>query len=187
MDVKTICLGVLSLGDKTGYEIKKHFEQAFSHFFVAGYGSIYPALGDLTSEGLVTCTDVSQRKRPDKKVYSITRRGRARLMEALLSTPPRHKVRSEFAVLLYFAHLLPPAHLAEILDQRERDIESMLDTIDAFESRSHPSPSREMVAGLGRAALTAQLEFLRNRRDWLLGEMENRHDAARAVKAGSAG
>ena len=33
MDVKTLCLGVLTEGDKSGYEIKKHFEQAFRHFF----------------------------------------------------------------------------------------------------------------------------------------------------------
>jgi DNA-binding PadR family transcriptional regulator len=173
MDVKSICLGVLTLGDKTGYEIKKHFEHAFKHFFVAGFGSIYPALSELTGDGLVTCTDVAQDKRPHKKVYSITPEGRERLMDALLSTPPRHKVRSEFVVLLYFAHLLPPERLAELLDQRARDIEETLRTIDQFEQQAHPSPSREMVAGLGRAALEAQLDFIRERRDWLLGEIGN--------------
>ena len=83
MDVKTLCLGVLTLRDMTGYEIKKHFEQSFAHFFVAGYGSIYPALSDLTRMGLVNCQDVTQAKRPDKKVYSITDAGRVQLAEAL--------------------------------------------------------------------------------------------------------
>lgn len=183
MDVKTICLGVLTLGDKTGYEIKKHFEHAFSHFFVAGFGSIYPALGELTGDGLVTCTDVAQRKRPDKKVYSITPRGRERLMGALLNTPPRHKVRSEFAVLLYFAHLLPPQRMAELLDQRAVDIQQMLDNIDAFEQQPHPSPSRQMVAGLGRAALLAQLEYIRDRREWLLAEIENYQGTGERLEA----
>ena len=187
MDVKTICLGVLTLEAKTGYEIKKHFEHAFSHFFVAGFGSIYPALRELTRDGLVTCTDITQRKRPDKKVYSITARGRERLMDALLNTPPRHKVRSEFVVLLYFAHLLPSRRLAEILDQRARNIEEMLDSIDAFEQQAHPSPSREMVAGLGRAALSAQLEYIREHRDWLLAEIENFQGAGERVKTGSGG
>jgi DNA-binding PadR family transcriptional regulator len=171
MDVKSICLGVLTLGDKTGYEIKKHFERAFKHFFVAGFGSIYPALRELTGDGLVTCTDVVQDKRPHKKVYSITPKGRERLMDALLNTPPRHKVRSEFVVLLYFAHLLPPERLAELLDERARDIEETLRTIDQFEQQPHPSPSREMVAGLGRAALEAQLDYIHERRDWLLDKI----------------
>ena len=171
MDIRCICLGVLTLGDKTGYEIKKHFERAFKHFFVAGFGSIYPALSELTGDGLVTCTDVAQDKRPHKKVYRITPKGRERLMDALLNTPPRHKVRSEFVVLLYFAHLLPPERLAELLDERARDIEESLRTIDHFEQQAHPSPSREMVAGLGRAALKAQLDFIGERRDWLLSKI----------------
>ena len=186
MDVKTICLGVLTLGDKTGYEIKKHFESAFSHFFVAGFGSIYPALSMLTRDGFVTVTDVAQSKRPDKKVYSITSKGRALLMESLLNTPPRHKVRSEFAVLLYFSHLLPRDRLAALLDERARDIETMLGNIDVFERDDLPSPSREMVAGLGRAALQAQLDYIRERRDWLLDEIDryqrgNRPSARRAA------
>ena len=65
LDVKTLCLGVLTRGDMTGYQIKKHFEEAFSHFFVAGFGSIYPALGDLAQAGLVTCHDVEQTGRID--------------------------------------------------------------------------------------------------------------------------
>jgi len=188
MDVKTICLGVLTLGDKTGYEIKKHFERAFSHFFVAGYGSIYPALSDLTRHGFVTQTDVAQSKRPDKKVYRITPKGRSQLMEALLETPPRHKVRSEFAVLLYFAHLLPPDRLAALLDERARDIECMLENIDCFEREERPTPSRKMVAGLGRAALKAQLDYIRNRRESFLREIDhlqkNNHRPARRAASG---
>lgn len=186
MDVRTLCLGVLTLGDKTGYEIKKHFERAFSHFFVAGFGSIYPALSDLARDGLVTVTDVAQSKRPDKKVYSITGKGRALLMDALLSTPARHKVRSEFVVLLYFAHLLPPDRLAAVLDERTRDIAELLERIDLFERHEPPSPSRAIVAGLGRAALTAQLDYIRANRDRLLREVERYQKvAAPGVRAAS--
>ena len=93
MDVKTLCLGVLTFGDMTGYDIKKHFEEAFSHFFSAGYGSIYPALGELMRAGQVECRDVVQEHRPAKKVYRITPQGRDTLVAALGVTPPRHKVR----------------------------------------------------------------------------------------------
>ena len=34
----------------SGYEIKKAFEQSFSHFQAASYGSIYPALAKLTED-----------------------------------------------------------------------------------------------------------------------------------------
>ncbi len=166
MDVKTLCLGVLTLRDMTGYEIKKHFEQSFAHFFVAGYGSIYPALGELTRLGLVICQDVAQEKRPDKKVYSITAAGRAQLAAALAQTPPRHKVRSEFLVLLYFAHLMTAERLAEVLDERVRDIDRMLECIDkAFEDQGQRSPSHDLVAGLGHVTLRAQRDYILENRD----------------------
>lgn len=169
MDVKTLCLGVLTLRDMTGYQIKKHFEESFAHFFVAGYGSIYPALSELTRAGLVSCQDVAQAKRPDKKVYSITQAGRDALSDALACTPPRHKVRSEFLVLMYFAHLMTRERLAEVLDERVRDIDRMLECIDdAFPDQGQRSPSHDLVAGLGRVTLRAQREYIRANRDrWL--------------------
>ncbi len=169
MDVKMLCLGVLTLRDMTGYEIKKHFEQSFAHFFVAGYGSIYPALSALTRVGMVICRDVAQDKRPDKKVYSITDAGRAQLAAALAETPPRHKVRSEFLVLMYFAHLMTAERLAEVLDERVRDIDGMLECIgNAFEDQGQRSPSHDLVAGLGHVTLKAQRDYIRdNRERWL--------------------
>src|ERR1043166_3201232 len=78
MDVRTICLGILTRGDATGYEIKKLFEDDdYQHFVEASFGSIYPALSRLTEEGLVSVREEAQEKRPDRKVYSITPAGRA--------------------------------------------------------------------------------------------------------------
>ena len=60
MDVKTLCLGVLSRGDASGYEIKKQCEEGpFAHFYAAGFGSIYPALNALWSEGLISVREES--------------------------------------------------------------------------------------------------------------------------------
>ena len=83
MDVKTVCLGMLTDGDASGYDLKKQFESTFSHFFAAGYGSIYPALSALLADGLVDCREIAQDGRPDRKVYRITTAGRAHLRLAL--------------------------------------------------------------------------------------------------------
>jgi hypothetical protein len=51
MNVKTLCLGILSFGEASGYEIKKKVEEGlFSHFIDASYGSIYPALTQMLAE-----------------------------------------------------------------------------------------------------------------------------------------
>jgi DNA-binding PadR family transcriptional regulator len=166
MDVKTLCLGVLCHGEATGYDIKKHFESAFSHFFLAGYGSIYPALAELTERGLVLCEEQAQPGRPDRKVYRITEAGSAAFRDALCCTEPRHKVRSEFLVLLYFAQLMPPERLSEVLDQRLGEIEDtlgQLDTVERLEGDAW-SAGEKFVAGFGRAVLEASRDYVRDHR-----------------------
>jgi PadR family transcriptional regulator AphA len=166
MDVKTLCLG---------YEIKKVFEEAFSHFYVAGFGSIYPALAELTHEGHVTCSDIEQEKRPAKKVYHLTESGLAAFREALAHTYPSHKIRSDFMVLLVFAHLLKPAQMAAVLRQRLADIDINLLHIDACLQRGDSAHAQgvEFAAGFARAVLQAGKDYIEQHRDGLLHALEN--------------
>jgi PadR family transcriptional regulator AphA len=170
MDVKTLCLGVLTEGDKTGYEIKQRFEEAFSHFFGAGFGSIYPALAELSRRGLVTRRSVEQDKRPDKKIYSLTAAGRRALIDELLATPPRHKVRSEFLVLMYFAHLLPPERVAAIVDRMIAHWEPLVAEIEICAEASG-TPGMRFAAGYGRAVLRAALAYVRAQKAELVREV----------------
>jgi DNA-binding PadR family transcriptional regulator len=177
MDVRTLCLGVLSFGDATGYEIKKYFEEAFSHFFVAGFGSIYPALAELADEGMVRVRNQAAGRRPGAKVYQLTEAGRTAFVEAIVQAEPRHKVRSEFLVILYFAHMLPAERLQSVLDERLRDIDSLLAALDRRETEaaaeSGSSPGIEFVAGFGRTLLDAARTYIKDHRHEL--------DAARDV------
>ena len=144
------------------------FEQAFSHFFVAGFGSIYPALAERSQRGLVTCRSVEQEGRPDKKIYSITAEGERVLLEELMSTPPRHKVRSEFLVLMYFAHLVPPGRLAAILDQMIATWEPALAEVERCATAERLTPGMRFAAGYGRAVLGAALAYVRAHKDGLV-------------------
>ena len=174
MDVKTLCLGVLTERDLTGYEIKQHFEEAFSHFFVAGYGSIYPALADLTERGLVRCTSVLQDKRPDKKIYSLKPKGRKALIDELMATSPRHKVRSEFLVLMVFAHLLPMEKVAEIAEAMTATWDDQLAAIDCClaEDRESLSPGMRFAVGYGQAVIGAAQQYVRDNKALLIETIE---------------
>lgn len=189
MDVKTLCLGVLTEGDKTGYEIKQCFEEAFRHFFAAGFGSIYPALAALTEQGLVTCTSVEQEKRPDKKVYRITPAGRAALVAELMATPPRHKIRSEFLVLMYFAHLLPPRRVAEVIDEMVGQWAAMLAHIEACTAEDCVAgdtmvPGMRFTAGYGRVVIDAAKRYVESHKPLVMEQLEER--AAEEAKATAA-
>jgi DNA-binding PadR family transcriptional regulator len=181
MDVKTLCLGVLSLGERSGYEIKKTLEESFHHFFRASYGSIYPALAELERGGHVEGREVPQEGRPAKKVYVMTPAGRRALETALAGEEPRHVVRSEFLVLMFFAHLLPPARLAAVIDTmtvRFRD--GLAADLDHYE-RTHAdlTPGQRFALGYGRTVVAAALGYLERHRDELLREVASDDETGR--------
>lgn len=168
MDVKTVCLGMLTDGEASGYDLKKQFESTFSHFFAAGYGSIYPALSSLLADGLVDCREIPQDGRPDRKVYRITETGRACLRRALDEPNPGHKVRSEFLATMYFAHLMSPEQVASVLDNRLQDLDRYLRMFDEFERCSGDwTEGMRFVCGFGRAMTEATIAYVENHRDSL--------------------
>ena len=169
MKVRTLCLGVLSLGDATGYEIKKKLESHFSHFYDASFGSIYPALTRLTADRLVLCTPKPQAGRPGKKVYRITPAGRLAFANELLGEPAPDRVRSEFLVIMTFSELLPPQALDQLFDAR---LASYRERIAALESSS-PDEATEggaFVRGFGLAIYRAAVQFIENNRHRVVAE-----------------
>lgn len=162
MDVRTLCLGVLSLGNASGYEIKKRLEESFRHFYDASFGSIYPALNRLQDDGLVDCTHEAQSKRPDKKVYSLTTEGRLALVRELAEQPSTDRIRSEFLVAMMFADLLPARHVSDLIDHRIAEHQACVDELKEKEDRA--TPAQRFVAGYGRALYEAAIAYLSDNR-----------------------
>ncbi len=164
MDARTLCLAVLSRGDASGYEIKKALEEApFSHFQDTGFGSIYPALGKLTKAELIYGTAMAQEKRPDKKVYAITEAGRRALIEALMEPPALDRYRSDFLFVLFLGHLLPGAHLIEIVDQRIAFYEAQIARMEGCVLDHRPA-GQQLVHGFGLTIYRAAAQYLRDNR-----------------------
>jgi DNA-binding PadR family transcriptional regulator len=165
MDVRTICLGILTRGDATGYEIKNLFEtDGYQHFVEASFGSIYPALGRLTEEGLVSVRAEAQEKRPDRKVYSITPAGRSAFMASLLKPLPEDRHRSPFVFAMLFSDLLPTERVAAMMDAYIHQAETKLAQLDETSAKPK-TPGEEFATGFGRAIYVAMLDFLRSHRD----------------------
>src|SRR5690348_10994906 len=164
MDVRTICLGILTRGDATGYEIKKLFDDdGYQHFVEASFGSIYPALNRLTDEGYVSVRSEAQEKRPDRKVYSITPAGRTAFIASLLKPLPEDRHRSPFVFAMLFADLLPSERVTGMLDTYIAQMEEKQAHLNAHHDASKSSGER-FVAGYGRAVYDAILNYLRTHR-----------------------
>jgi PadR family transcriptional regulator AphA len=164
-----MCLGILTRGSATGYEIKKIFEDGgLGHFVEASFGSIYPALSRLTEEGLVSVREEAQEKRPDRKVYSITPEGRTALLAALMKPLPEDRHRSPFVFAMLFSDLLPANRVQGLLDGYIAQNEQRLAQL-AQKKNERLLPGERFAIELGHTIYTAMLDFLRARR----GDLEN--------------
>ena len=168
MDVKTLCLGALKLGDATGYELKKQFEEGpFAYFHQAGYGSIYPALSALLREGKVTCREEIQQGRPNKKVYSLTAAGKADLQTALHQRPALDKVRSDVVFMLFFAEMVDEAHLRGVYDDYLTYFRQRLEHLHSLDNTDIPA-GRRFVRGMGAAFYESMEAYLSEHRQAFL-------------------
>ena len=170
MNVATLCLGILALGDASGYEIKKRFDGPLRRIQEPSFGSIYPALTRLTREGLVTCKVHAQDRRPDKKVYSITPAGRAHLKAELQKQlPGPDRMHSDFLVTMLFQEMLSPSFIVAAIDERIAFYEEMLKNMDCADS-TKDSGGHDFVCGYGKAICRAAIEYLQQNRGMVQAE-----------------
>jgi len=151
MNVRTLCLAILHDGDATGYEIRKHSTEGdYSYFVEASFGSIYPALAKLESDGLVVSAVAQQEGRPAKKVYSITDLGRQTFLNALFDDLSPDVFRSEFLLFARFAAHLPKDLVETRLNERLDALSEKLSMLDDLDER-HCEEADSWVIDYARA------------------------------------
>ena len=96
-----VILGLLSHESLTGYEIKKRIDTMLKYFWSASYGSIYPTLNSLVSDGMVTKYETTENGR-EKIIYTITEDGRKSLKEWLAIPVIKDELRYETLLKLFF-------------------------------------------------------------------------------------
>ena len=98
-----VLLGLLSHEPMTGYEMKKRLDTSLRFFWSGSYGSIYPTLNQLETEGKVTKEDTSSNGR-EKISYSITAYGKETLKEWLKKPAEKDELRYETLLKLFFGN-----------------------------------------------------------------------------------
>lgn len=99
-------LGFLSIADSpmSGYDLWQAIRSSIGHFWSANHSQIYAELRRLEAGRLVTAENVTQEKRPDKRVYVLTEGGRAALRDWLDAPAEAPYLRDPFALKLFFSH-----------------------------------------------------------------------------------
>src|SRR5213592_3677521 len=106
--VTPVLLGMLSLGPRSGYDIKAIVDRSTRFFWTASYGQIYPELKRLEQEGLIRGEDASTNGRA-RRAYDLTRKGERALDDWLRSDRPLLlETRDEGLLKLFFSDALAP-------------------------------------------------------------------------------
>jgi len=96
-------LGMLSLGCKSGYDIKKTIAVSTSNFWSESYGNIYPVLKQLLAEGAIREEKEAMATGGRKRLlYGVTASGRHMLQEWLRQPVTPRVEDSEFLLKLFF-------------------------------------------------------------------------------------
>jgi DNA-binding PadR family transcriptional regulator len=100
MSLRHAVLAALLEGEASGYELAKRFDVSVAEFWSATPQQLYRDLDRLEADGLVGARLVEQRRRPNKRVFSLTAEGRAELHAFTRSEARPAAIRDEFLVKL---------------------------------------------------------------------------------------
>jgi DNA-binding PadR family transcriptional regulator len=160
MNSQDVILGILMKEPISGYDIRQKFQNIFSHFFDAGYGTIYPTLAKMENERLIDKKNVVQEGKPNKNVYTVTEEGKKRFYEYLESpvTPDVH--RSDLLVRLHFGDLADPATVVKWLTDAKAAMEMLYRQLSANYEKVHSllSPTQEICIKVGMASYRSAAE-----------------------------
>ncbi|MDR0655406.1 MAG: PadR family transcriptional regulator [Treponema sp.] len=119
MSLKYGLLGLLNYGKMTGYELDKTFKDSLAFFWQGKTSQIYRELNAMEKTGWLSSERVVQTDKPNKKLYSLTAKGRLAFMEWLdaanRAVEEMLHVRSSFLMRLFFAGDLPREKTAAML------------------------------------------------------------------------
>lgn len=110
-----LVLGMIQIGVRTGYEIRRRVERSTRFFWAASNGQIYPELRRLEAGGLVSGRDDPTGER-QRRVFQLSPAGEAALHEWLTdSTTLAFEQRNEGLLKFFFADALSSEEAVELV------------------------------------------------------------------------
>lgn len=126
---KYTVLGMLALESLTGYQIVKMIQSSTNYFWSESEGQIYPALAQCVKEKFATCKEEkSEKTNRNKKIYSITSKGKKELAIWLKKEPQPALVRNELLLKLFFGGNIDTKDNIHHVTHHQKEIESELES-----------------------------------------------------------
>jgi DNA-binding PadR family transcriptional regulator len=112
-----VLLGLLTIAPMSGYDLGQLVRESIHHFWNESYGQIYPNLKQLAAGGFIAGKIEKQKGKPDRQIYSITKKGRERLMRWLEVEPQPEISRNELLLKIFFGAQAGPETLLRYVER----------------------------------------------------------------------
>jgi len=119
----------------TGYDLKRILDYPMGFFWVAQMSQIYRELNKMEEKGLVKSEIIPQEKRPDRKVYQLTKEGKETFLNWLNKFPNQlsQTSRSRFLMRIFFSSRIKLEELAFEIKRYKKEIEEQLRYLNKVE------------------------------------------------------
>jgi PadR family transcriptional regulator AphA len=162
MSLRHAVLGLIAEQPRcSGYDLLKIFDISLAHVWQATQSQIYGELGKLAADGLIEVASEGPRGR---KEYTATEAGRDELRHWLTETSPRHVIRDEGLLRVFF--------LGSVRYDEARDyLRTQADQATAgygelIELENSLDWTQDTMAEFGRLALEFGQRYMAMRREW---------------------
>lgn len=124
--------GLLMQNDMSGYDMKQNIDSV--KYFNASYGSIYPTLKKMETEGLITSKEIVEGGKY-KKIYSINDEGREKFLEWLQKPIDIIRSDNEHLVKMSFYKYLPKEKLKDLIPELIINVSAMIRRLEVFKAK----------------------------------------------------
>jgi len=161
-----VLLGLLAIEPMSGYDLGLTIRGSVGYFWNESYGQIYPNLKKLANDGFVSCKTERQKGKPDRRICSITPKGRKRLMTWLAVSPQPEIPRNELLLKLFFGEQVPTQILIGYVERMAEERRALIELLERTEreeidkNQHYPgAPYWRMAARFGQMEMRAHLRW----------------------------
>jgi PadR family transcriptional regulator AphA len=140
--LKFALMGFLDIYPMSGYDLVKAFDYAALHYWHATHTQIYNTLKQMEKDGWIKGEVMYQLDNPNKRVFSVTEKGKAEFLKWLREEPEVPGLKHAFLIKFTYSQDLSNEELLGQLGAYEKKLKERLATLLSEEKGAYMQMAR---------------------------------------------